>query len=145
MKFSQNRWIWPWKNRLKHIFEAIRSNHVLTCTSPDDVKCYYFLTLLFIFFLGKPLKQKKCKKTAWIPSHHLHLQWKFKLVAGMFNWGNKAKHLSTCQQSFCFQSLLTAASNVLPLHLKQTFPPIIWLFTEGEGDRTESRLPFKIF
>ena len=32
-------------------------------------------------------------------------------------------------------------SNVLPLHL----PPIIWIFTEGEGDGIESRLPFKIF
>ena len=35
--------------------------------------------------------------------------------------------------------------DVLPLHLKQTFPPIIWIFTEGEGDEIESRLPFKIF
>ena len=34
-------------------------------------------------------------------------------------------------------------SNVLPLHLKQTFPPIIWIFTEGDG--IESRLPFRIF
>ena len=36
-------------------------------------------------------------------------------------------------------------SNVLPLHLKQTFLPIIWIFTEGEGDEIESTLPFKIF
>ena len=36
-------------------------------------------------------------------------------------------------------------SNVLPLRLKQTFSPIIWIFTEGEGDTIESRLPFKIF
>ena len=44
----------------------------------------------------------------------------------------------------CFQSLLTTPSNVLPLHLKQTFPPIqIWIFTEGDG--IEFRLPFKIF
>ena len=43
------------------------------------------------------------------------------------------------------KSLLTIASNVLPLQLKQTFPPIIWIFTEGEGDGIESRLPFKIF
>ena len=35
--------------------------------------------------------------------------------------------------------------NVLPLHLKQTFPFIIWIFTEGEGDGIKSRLPFKIF
>ena len=36
-------------------------------------------------------------------------------------------------------------SNVLPLHLKQAFPPIIWIFIEGEGDGIESRLPFKTF
>ena len=34
---------------------------------------------------------------------------------------------------------------VLPLHLKQTFPPIICIFTEGEGNGIESRLPLKIF
>ena len=31
----------------------------------------------------------------------------------------------------------------MPLHLKQNFPPMIWIFTEGEG--IESRLHFKIF
>ena len=36
-------------------------------------------------------------------------------------------------------------SNVLPLHLKYTFPPIIWIFTESEGDGIKSRLPFKVF
>ena len=41
--------------------------------------------------------------------------------------------------------LLTMPSNILPLHLKQTFPPIIWIFIEGEGDGIESRLPFKFF
>ena len=46
---------------------------------------------------------------------------------------------------FVFESLLTMPSNVLPSHLKQTFPPIIWIFTEGEGDGIESRLLFKIF
>ena len=35
------------------------------------------------------------------------------------------------------------SSNVLPLRLKQTFPPKIWIFTEGDG--IKSRLPFKIF
>ena len=34
--------------------------------------------------------------------------------------------------------------NVLPLHLKQTFPPIICIFNEGEGDGTEFRLTFTI-
>ena len=37
------------------------------------------------------------------------------------------------------KSWLTTHSNVLP------FPPIIWIFTEGEGDGIESRVPFKIF
>ena len=41
------------------------------------------------------------------------------------------------------KSLSTIPSNVLPLHLKQTFPPIIWILTEG--DWIETRLPFKIF
>ena len=42
------------------------------------------------------------------------------------------------------KSLLTTPSNVLPLHLKQTFPPKIWIFTEGESDGIKSRLPFRI-
>ena len=31
-------------------------------------------------------------KVAWIQSHHVHLQWKFKLWAGKFAWCVKAKH-----------------------------------------------------
>ena len=46
---------------------------------------------------------------------------------------------------FVFPSLLTMPNNVLPLHLKQTLPTIILIFTGGEGDGVESRLPFKIF
>ena len=34
---------------------------------------------------------------------------------------------------FVCKSLLTTLSNVLPLHLKQTFLAIIWLFTEDNG------------
>ena len=33
-------------------------------------------------------------------------------------------------------------SNVLPYYLKQTFPPLIWIFIEGEGDGIESIQPF---
>ena len=44
-----------------------------------------------------------------------------------------------------FKSLLTTPSNVLPLYLEQTFLPIIRIFTEGDGDGIESRLPFKTF
>ena len=43
---------------------------------------------------------------------------------------------------FVFQILLATPNNVLPLHLKQTFPPIFQILTEGEGDRRGSRLPF---
>ena len=50
-----------------------------------------------------------------------------------------------CQQAFENKSLLTSPSIVLPLHHKQTFPPIIWIFTEVEGDGIKSRLSFKIF
>ena len=46
---------------------------------------------------------------------------------------------------FVFKSLLTTPSKVSPLHLKRIFPPIIWIFTEGEGVWIESRLHFKIF
>ena len=46
---------------------------------------------------------------------------------------------------FVYKSLLTTPTNVLPLHLKQIFLHIIWIFTKGEGDGIGSRLPFKIF
>jgi hypothetical protein len=39
--------------------------------------------------------------------------------------------------------LPTTTSNVLPLHLKQTFLLIIQILNEGDG--IKSRLPFKIF
>ena len=78
-----------------------------------------------------------------------HLLWKFKFLVRKFAWGSKAKHcwvMSTnFWTNFWFKSLLTMTSNVLPLRLKQNFLPIIWIFTEGEGDEIESRLPFKIF
>ena len=41
------------------------------------------------------------------------------------------------------KSLSTKPSNVLPLHLKQTFPPIVWIFTKGDG--IKFRIHFKIF
>ena len=53
--------------------------------------------------------------------------------------------LGDVNKLFFFKSLLTTPTNVLPLHLKQTFPPIIWIFNEGEGDGIKFRLPFKIF
>ena len=43
------------------------------------------------------------------------------------------------------KNLLTMPGNVLPVHLKQTFPPIILILTESEGGGIESRLPFNFF
>ena len=71
---------------------------------------------------------------------------KFKLLADKFTWGNIAKHcLGDVNKHFVFKSLLTATSNVLPLHLKQTFLPKIWIFIEGKDDRIKFRPPFKVF
>ena len=53
--------------------------------------------------------------------------------------------LGDVNKLYVFKSLLTMPSNFLPLHLNQTFLPIIWIFAEGEGDGIQSRLPFKIF
>ena len=41
--------------------------------------------------------------------------------------------------------LLTSPINVLPHYLKQNFPPIIWIFTQGEEDEIESKLSSYIF
>ena len=49
------------------------------------------------------------------------------------------------QRFFCFQKLVDNASNVLPYYLKKTFSSIIWIFTEGEGDGIEIRLPFLLY
>ena len=43
---------------------------------------------------------KRFSKAAWIRSHHLYLEWKFKLLAGKFAWGVKAKLAGHCQQTF---------------------------------------------
>ena len=53
--------------------------------------------------------------------------------------------LGDINKLFVFKSLLTMPIDILPLHLMQTFLPIIWIFTEGEGDGIKFRLPFKIF
>ena len=47
-------------------------------------------------------KYKRFKKIAWIWSHHLHLYWKFKLLARMFTWGNKAKYCWVISTNFLF-------------------------------------------
>ena len=53
--------------------------------------------------------------------------------------------LGDVNKLFVFKSLLTMPSNFLPLHPKQTFLPMIWIFTDVEGDVIEFSLPFKKF
>ena len=62
---------------------------------------------------------------------------KIQIIGGKIYLRKKAK------RCFVSESLLTTPSNVLPLHLKQTFSPIISIFTEGDG--IESGLPFNMF
>ena len=75
-----------------------------------------------------------------MPSHSSIV--KIQIVGGK---GVKAKIAGHCQQSFCFQKFVENAQQCFAFTPQANFPPIIWLFTDVEGDRTESRLPFKIF
>ena len=76
------------------------------------------------------------------PSHSVKIQ----IMGGKVCLRCKGKiMLGIVNKLFVFKSLLAMTSNVLPLHLKKTFPTIIWIFAEGEGDVIESRLLFKIF
>ena len=101
----------------------------------------------FKYFWKTPKNTQKIWKLLWIKEENisedsLHLQWKFELLPESLLEVIKQNIVGWCQQTFFFKSLLTMPSNVLSLHLKQTFPPIIWIFTEGEGDGIKSRLPF---
>jgi hypothetical protein len=46
------------------------------------------------------VKEKRSKKIAWIWSYHLQIHKKFKLLAGKFTWGNKAKHCRVMSTKF---------------------------------------------
>ena len=73
-------------------------------------------------------------KIAWIQSHHLTFSensnyWRESLLEV------KGKTLlGDVNKLFVPKSLMTTSSNVLPLHLEQTFPSVILIFTEGEVD-----------
>ena len=51
------------------------------------------------------VKWQRFKKTAWIWSHHLHLQWKFNLLAGKFACDVKAKHCLALSANFWKQKV----------------------------------------
>ena len=61
-----------------------------------------------------------CKKIAWIWSHHPHLQWKFKLLAGKFTWDNSKTLLG--QQTFCFQKIVDNVQQCFAFTPQANFP-----------------------
>ena len=73
-----------------------------------------WVSSIFDLNLNILCKVEKTLKVAWIRSHYLHPQWKFKLWAGKFVWGVKAKHCWVFSTNFWKQILLTSPSNVLP-------------------------------
>ena len=93
---------------------------------------------------GHPVK-KRSNKIPWIWSNPITFSANSNKWQESFLEVIRQNIVEWCQQTFCFQKFVDNAQQVLPLRLKQTFHPIIWIFTEGKGDRNESRLPFKIF
>ena len=87
-----DRRIWDWQTLTKVWFLlTVRSGSCLDRWQPKrEIKTLLFLNL------------KIYKKVAWIRWHHLHLQWKFKLLAGKFTWVNKAKHCWALSTIFCW-------------------------------------------
>ena len=49
------------------------------------------------------------------------------------------------QRTFCLQKFADNHQQYFSFTPQATFPDIIWIFTEGEDDWIEFRLPFKIF
>ena len=45
--------------------------------------------------------------------------------------------------NFCFQKFVNNSQQCFAFTPQANFPPILWIFTEGEGDGIETRLPFK--
>ena len=70
---------------------------------PPDPSSY--LDLIKNLEIKSTLKYKRFKQIAWTQFHHLHLQWKFKLLAGKFSWGNKAKHCWVMSTNFLFSKV----------------------------------------
>ena len=118
--FSKN-----WTNKVQcsnnfwfTLYKLSNSNFVCFDEVGDDIENTFWELATFIESLNKT----HSKMSACFPEWGLRLD-RFYLV-----------------QLLKIKSLLTMPSNVLPLHPKQTFPPIFWIFTEGEGDGIECRL-----
>ena len=68
------------------------------------------------------IKWKRFKKIAWIPSNHLHLQWKFKLWAGKFAWGVKAKHCWVLSTNFWEKKFVDNSQQCFAFICQANFP-----------------------
>ena len=67
--------------------------------------------------------------------------WKIQIMGGKVCLKCEGKTLlCVVNKLLKMKSLLRMPSNVLPLHLEQTFPPIFWIFIEDECDGIECRL-----
>ena len=86
---------------------------------------HFWLTnpLLLFFKLHGTIHKLRCQTgrkifltVAWIWFHHL--QWKFKLWAGKFAWGVKAKHCWALFNKLLKTNMLTSPSNVFLYCLK---------------------------
>ena len=109
------------------------------------LSCFFFLWNLY-YILKNDCKVEKILKSSLdsIPSPSSSVKIQIMGVKVCLRCKSKTL-LGIVNKLFIFKSLLTTPSNVLPLYLKQTFPPIILIFNEGEGDVVEFISPFKIF
>ena len=81
--------------------------------------CRIFSSLVLKENLLRLDKVERFKKIACIRSYHL--QWKFKLLAGKFTWGNEAKHCCV-MSTFCFQKFVDNAQQCFAFTPHAIFP-----------------------
>jgi hypothetical protein len=91
------------------------------------------------------------KSPNWFRSHHLHLQWKLKLFAGKFTWGNKKKHCWLISTNLffskvCWQIGLSKITYSFQILFKLGLKILLFCcFPHDVTKEIESRLTFKIF
>ena len=127
--------LWCLVHFLSKKIKMIRKVLILFSSKPKQIQNFRFLTKK----IGPSSKEHR-------PNQYLSSKdYTFKVENILEDSLQGKTLLCDVNKLFLFISLLTMPSNVLPLHLKQTFPPIIWIFTEGEGDEIKSSLLFKQF
>ena len=112
-------WCWATPTARSNVSVALSKSFLQSASqrSASKVRFFYkivwliwfesWLRLTFVWTCGEIpqmtniFKVEKFKKIAWIQSHHLHQ--KFKLLAGKFTWGKKAKHCWVMFWKVCWQ------------------------------------------